>query len=210
MTYRDSTLGDVLLNLPTSFTSSAAKLLLGLHVLLAYPVLLWPARACLSTLLGTMNPKITTLALVVVSTSCAVCIPQVAVVFGLVGSVIGSWQVYIFPGLLLLKWSRAWSKRSHLSSDDIRQPLASPPTDRPVAICGFSQVSPYANDSWVLHDTVAVWSTVQDCFPKVSEDFEHLSRNSTLLFCEGVFLIVTGCFCAVICTIVYIYETWLL
>jgi len=51
--FREATKGDVLLNFPVSAdaVSDAAKGLLGVHIVLAYPVLLWPGRKSIATLL---------------------------------------------------------------------------------------------------------------------------------------------------------------
>jgi amino acid permease len=50
--YRRDTLGDVMLNLPAGGLTSAGKVVLALHLLLAYPVLFFPARRSLMKAAG--------------------------------------------------------------------------------------------------------------------------------------------------------------
>ena len=138
--FRDATRGDVLLNFPVGAdpAADAAKALLGLHIMLAYPVLLTPARWSIATLLrataasASAAPSASASAsaaaapsaavaafarstllqsalLVSSSALLAVVAPQVTVVFGLVGSTVATAQIYILPGLCLLKWAEAWA-----------------------------------------------------------------------------------------------------
>jgi amino acid permease len=50
--YRSATLGDVMLNLPAGGLTAAGKVVLALHLLLAYPVLFFPARRSLMASAG--------------------------------------------------------------------------------------------------------------------------------------------------------------
>ena len=132
--FRSSTAGDVLLNLHDNDASAAiAKILLAIHVALAYPVLLFPARAAItavavrshSTLLAapyasnTMqsaalaittafsSPAVVAAAFTITATLLAVACPQVSVVFGLVGATVATAQIHLFPALCLWAWADA-------------------------------------------------------------------------------------------------------
>jgi amino acid permease len=125
--FRDTTKGDVLVNFPASDAASdTAKALLGIHVLLAYPVLLWPCRKCITALLElavagkrgggaakrvtgllTRYPLAQSAVLVGTSSVLSVAFPQVAVVFGLVGATAATYQIYCYPAALLLRWADA-------------------------------------------------------------------------------------------------------
>lgn len=178
--FRDDTKGDVLLDFPvTDAASDTAKALLAIHVLLAYPVLLWPCRKCFGALVGVLRDQYSSsnsgnnsnilqssdggshadsnsssisspgggrsggcmhrmtsalagsttgqTALLVIGTSVlAVAFPQVAVIFGLVGSTCATYQIYGIPGLLLVKWADAWSGRfkSGVLADGAASPVA--------------------------------------------------------------------------------------
>ena len=152
--FRDATRGDVLLNFPVGADAlaDAAKALLGVHIMLAYPVLLTPARWSIATLLRATAARggstaaaaagsdeqarggaahllaarvvsafatstlLQSALLVSASALLAVLAPQVSVVFGLVGSTVATAQIYILPGLCLLKWAEVWASEAEGSA----------------------------------------------------------------------------------------------
>ena len=137
LAWRDATRGDALLNMaPGEPAADAAKALLALHVLLPYPVLLWPARESLATLLrragmgageggadgasSTAAPRRARAALALAASplaqssllvlgtaGAAIAAPQVALVFGLAGATTATLGIYLLPGALLWRWARA-------------------------------------------------------------------------------------------------------
>jgi len=132
--FRAATAGDVLLNLPAADAAAgAAKVLLALHVALAYPVLIFPARALLegaaaraaaalaargaprrAALAGAFaaSPLPAAAALTAAAAALAVALPQVSVVFGLVGATSATLQIHLLPGLYLLCWADAVEGRA--------------------------------------------------------------------------------------------------
>lgn len=154
LAYRDSVAGDVLTNLPSEGPgrplSAAAQALLAIHVLMAYPVLLYPARLSLHTALCYFFPHVfsrsqsvsdeadgghsntglvgrvrrlgcdpthtvISAVLVALTTAAAVAFPQVSVVFGLVGAIVATYQIYALPGALLWQWSMAFERIQNVS-----------------------------------------------------------------------------------------------
>ena len=129
--YRRNVHGDVLLNMPLGdVATDVAKALLCLHVALAYPVLLFPGRETLRNAAGAylaaresrvgVSPRLAAAlrlcsthtlpvaaALTLVSSLFAVAIPQVAIVFGLLGATVATSQSHALPALLLLRWADA-------------------------------------------------------------------------------------------------------
>lgn len=109
--FADKTKGDILLNfVDRSWQGDSSKLLMALHVVLAYPVVLFPALRALDTefpqscggagktggsklfVEGSRN-----LTFVLLTATLAVFLPNVQVVFGFVGGVLCSCSVFIFP-----------------------------------------------------------------------------------------------------------------
>jgi len=127
--FRTGTDGDAILNLPADAATAVGKALLALHLLAAYPVLLFPARSSLTALAAAgaaraaergappvivralaaaaASPLPAAAALTAVAALCAVALPQVAIVFGAVGATASTFQIHTVPGLLLLRWARA-------------------------------------------------------------------------------------------------------
>ncbi len=164
LAFRDGTKGDVLLNFSvTDPAADVAKALLAIHIVLAYPVLLYPCREAIALLLSLRQGRSSSsgessssdtdallgadykdrskdsspsssgsgisgalwriatsniaqsAVLVLFTSGISILFPQVAVVFGLVGASISTWQIYGIPGLLLLRWSAARSGSLKLS-----------------------------------------------------------------------------------------------
>lgn len=123
-TYKRTTHGDVLLDMPDGAATDAAKALLCAHVVFAFPILVFPARQSLrhaAAALAQRAPPASTArrvwgaaatatlpaaaVLTLIAAVCAVAIPEVAVVFGLLGATIATAQSHFLPGLLLLRWA---------------------------------------------------------------------------------------------------------
>ena len=205
--FRDATRGDVLLNFPVGADAlaDAAKALLGVHIMLAYPVLLTPARWSIATLLrataarggskaaaaggsdeqargGAANllaarvvsafatsTLLQSALLVSASALLAVLAPQVSVVFGLVGSTVATAQIYILPGLCLLKWAEVWASEAEGATvDDADErdglPLLGLTTPASVtsAAAGEAEAAALAgpySDGWLDSDRERVWQS---------------------------------------------------
>jgi hypothetical protein len=137
--FRSSTAGDVLLNLHDRDASAAiAKILLAIHVALAYPVLLFPARAAITAVAvrshamlvaapyasktvqsaalaltsAFSSSAVVAAAFTITATLLAVACPQVSVVFGLVGATVATAQIHLFPALCLWAWADAREGRT--------------------------------------------------------------------------------------------------
>lgn len=83
---------------------------MAMHIVLAFPVCLFPARAAMDFYLRTFykiepcmqNSIIQSFGIIFISAFLAVMIPQVQTVFGLLGSTIAVSQTYMFPAAMLL------------------------------------------------------------------------------------------------------------
>ena len=217
LSFRDATAGDVLTNFPATGTlSNLARSLLGIHVLLAYPLLLWPARRCIQSLLRPSSgassapsspppppsPFAVALGLVLSSTALAVLVPEVSVVFGLVGSIVGSWQALIFPGFLMTKWGEASIGRGGEGGEK-DEPLL--PSGLYAETADLKEVGPY-NDLYSPEKRRAVWQTVG------SKDFDgrlFLTRSGRYYVLFGRGLIAIGFVLMVLGTADYVWATWL-
>eukprot|EP00037_Helgoeca_nana_P017013 m.160568 g.160568 ORF g.160568 m.160568 type:complete len:462 (+) comp23797_c0_seq1:1374-2759(+) len=109
------TKGDILLNfnnatLTAEWKADSSKLLMALHVVLVYPVVLFPLlRALDSELPKTCTSKgsmlgtgARNLLVVLLTATLAIFLPDVQVVFGFVGGVLAAQSVFIFPCAMLL------------------------------------------------------------------------------------------------------------
>jgi len=120
--FTTTTASDVMKNLPNDAATIAGKVLLAIHLLLAFPILFYPAKSTLLMAAGAAEgPSIfgrvcgyaskSAVVVPVVVTGfaslLAVSAPQVSLVFGLLGATVATFQIYTCPGLLLLNWSRA-------------------------------------------------------------------------------------------------------
>jgi sodium-coupled neutral amino acid transporter 7/8 len=119
--FRAGTRGDVLLNLPLGDApAGAAKVLLAIHVVLAFPVLVFPARETLmraaaraagAARAGSLGARVARAAadsplpaaalLTAAAALAAVALPQVAIVFGLVGATCATLQIHALPAAYL-------------------------------------------------------------------------------------------------------------
>jgi amino acid permease len=114
--YGSDTDGDILLNFSTDdLLANIAKGIMALHIALAFPVCLAPSRAALDFMGKTFwgiepcrrNSVLQALSLIALSALLAVLIPEVQIVFGLMGSTISVSQTYLMPAVMLLALSRA-------------------------------------------------------------------------------------------------------
>jgi amino acid permease len=198
--FRDTTKGDVLVNFPASDAASdTAKALLGIHVLLAYPVLLWPCRKCVTALLelfvagkrgGEAVKRVTGLlsryplaqsaVLVGTSSVLSVAFPQVAVVFGLVGATAATYQIYCYPAALLLRWADALEGKAAARARDDGGVGAKGGRDESAALLddegneeeeekGVDQ-GPYGR--WTEADRNRVWASSEELRGKEDEEGE--------------------------------------
>eukprot|EP01116_Phalansterium_solitarium_P020517 TRINITY_DN608_c3_g2_i2.p1 TRINITY_DN608_c3_g2~~TRINITY_DN608_c3_g2_i2.p1 ORF type:complete len:443 (-),score=139.57 TRINITY_DN608_c3_g2_i2:452-1780(-) len=118
--------GDVLKDFPLSdIAADVAKILMGIHVSISYPVCLYPAKRAVLYIMVRMGGKerldwkrslVTSLVVIAITGVVAVLVPQVSVVFGLATTSFGVWVVFIAPGLLVLQEHRP--ARLHLPSGD--------------------------------------------------------------------------------------------
>ncbi|KJE97029.1 hypothetical protein CAOG_07515 [Capsaspora owczarzaki ATCC 30864] len=115
--WTSSVKSDVLTNYDIGDTViDVAKLLMGLHITLAYPVALFPGRKALDLLIvnwtkGRVEPTlrrtmVQNFFIVLVTGLFAVLVPQVDMVFGFVGSTSAVILDYGFPALMLLQRAR--------------------------------------------------------------------------------------------------------
>ena len=225
--FRNSTKGDVLLNFPVGVDalSDAAKGLLGIHVLLAYPILVWPARTSLATLLNAISvgkegasakykyiniiansPLYLSVLIVLVTTSIAIFIPQVVIVFGLIGASIATYEIFIVPALLLLKWADMTCEFDNKSeSNDDKESLIAQSDDD---LSGKFQ--PFG-DQWSDKDMMTAWRMgIQALGDGEKEDSIplYLWNSKAVLKAQGYFLFVVGSLVIVIGTGTYIWSTF--
>eukprot|EP00038_Savillea_parva_P008604 m.178025 g.178025 ORF g.178025 m.178025 type:complete len:473 (+) comp14463_c0_seq1:303-1721(+) len=113
--FGDKTRGDILLNfnnrtLSAEWKSDSSKLLMALHVVLVYPVVLFPLLRALDSELpktctseGSMvGTGIRNLFIVLMTATLAIFLPDVQVVFNFVGGVLAAQSVFIFPCVMML------------------------------------------------------------------------------------------------------------
>lgn len=211
--YRAGTKGDVLLNLGDDGVGAAAQAMLALHILCAFPVMMYPGReslrqgfaaaaaglagrhgalrrAAAGALQALARSPVAAAAVLVLSTACAsVLFPQVAVVFGLMGATVATYECHYLPGVFLLRWAEAmegrgdarwggakvrWGAAAPRSDDAMEQPLLPPP----------------AEDA----------ANGEPCF--------LATENPALLRAQGSALIAVSVLVAVCGTGTYIFSTW--
>lgn len=116
--YGNATQGDVFNNMTSDDVSTAvAKGLMALHIALASPVQLFVyqrSMALYRLARGLQRPTrghmvVQSLVMVGLTTALAIRLPQIAVVFGLVGATLSTTQIYTIPGLMLLAVARGWA-----------------------------------------------------------------------------------------------------
>ena len=143
LAFRTATFGDVLLNLSASDPAAlVAKVLLAIHVALAFPVMIFPAREAIAAAVArwalvladkpppkspvatavravatrftqfAASPPTVAASLTVIATIFAVSCPQVSVVFGLVGATVATFQIHLIPALYLWAWAAAREGRT--------------------------------------------------------------------------------------------------
>lgn len=115
VTFGSETDGNLLLNYaPRDVAATVAKALMALHISLAFPVCLHPAREALDGTLRylwriepcALNTLVQSVACLALATCFAIVIPQVEVVFGLLGATIGVSIGFYFPGLMVLRMGK--------------------------------------------------------------------------------------------------------
>lgn len=107
--------GDILKNfdnttLTAPWKANSSKLLMALHVVLVYPVVLFPLLRALDSELpkkctskGSMvGTGVRNLTVVLLTATLAIFLPNVQVVFGFVGGVLAAQSVFIFPCAMML------------------------------------------------------------------------------------------------------------
>jgi len=273
--FRDSTRGDVLLNFPVGADAfaDAAKALLGLHVVLAYPVLLFPGRESIKTLLLALSassargspqtggaaanassssfssprlarlaaavadsPFMQSAALVLSTCGLAVLCPEVATIFGLVGSTAATVEIFIVPGLLMRRWAQAWALdaaggksadsggggAANDNDDDARggAPLLGETRKGGNDGDGLALYAPYG-DAWSAADRERVWAGAAAAMRRSDAEAagsntgaaaivpSYLSRSPAALFAQSSALLAFGAFVGVASTSMYVWTTWL-
>jgi len=231
--FRDATKGDVLLNFPVGVDalSDAAKGLLGIHVLLAYPILVWPARTSLATLLNAISVEkegagakfinilsksslYLSIIIVVVTTSIAIFIPQVVIVFGLIGASIATYEIFIVPALLLFKWAEMttndddgeeFSDKSDKYDD--KESLIAHSDEN-----GSNQFQPFGGN-WSDKDMNTTWKqgiqALGDDDDKEGGIPLFLWKNKAVLKAQGYFLFIFGTLVIIAGTGTYVWSTFL-
>ena len=283
--FRDATRGDVLLNFPAGADelADAAKALLGVHVVLAYPVLLWPCRQSIATLLRALSasaarraegagsaaaaaaaagkgggddgdgvaaggasswmprvargaallaesPLAQSAALVLSTCGLAVLVPEVATVFGLVGSTAATFQIFVLPGLLLRRWAQAWGieearRRVGAGADAESGNEGGSGDGAPLLGDGAAVLPDAANsyapygDTWGAADRERVWAGAVESLRRSEAEGKldadarvlpaYLSQSSATLYAQSYFLVCFGAFVMVGSTAMYVWTTWL-
>jgi amino acid permease len=224
--FRNATKGDVLLNFPVGIdiVSDAAKGLLGIHVLLAYPILVWPARTSLATLLNALSVNkegktakfinvlsksslYLSVIIVIVTTSIAIFIPQVVIVFGLIGASIATYEIFIVPALLLLKWSAMIKSNNDDDDENDKELLITRDIDEVKK--SASEFQPFG-DVWSDIDRDNVWrKAIEEIDSGKTDDIPlFLWKSKTVLKAQGYFLFAIGTLVIIAGTGTYIWSTF--
>jgi sodium-coupled neutral amino acid transporter 11 len=109
LTFGGNSLGIVLNNYsPTDIYATISKLLVGVSVIGAYPIVMNACKSELLTMLGTTKPTRakqvqTTTSLLAIVTAIALSLQDAGFVISFVGAVMGSNIIYTFPSLLFLR-----------------------------------------------------------------------------------------------------------
>ena len=90
--------------------ADSSKLLMAFHVVLAYPVVLFPALRALDSELplictthGSVSvSRMRNLTIILLTATLAIFLPDVEAVFGFVGGVLASCSVFIFPCAMMI------------------------------------------------------------------------------------------------------------
>ena len=222
--FRTATKGDVLLNLGNNGLGAAAQAVLALHILCAFPVMMFPGResvregarvaavalgaagglrgAAAAALGALAGSPFAAAAVLVLSTACAsVLFPQVAVVFGLIGATVATYECHFVPGLFLLRWADAmeggggeqWAVARELWPADAGEEAAA---ERPLLM----QVARAATDE--TQQPSGGWS---------GDELPHFlaTNRPKLLRAQGWILITLSALVAVVGTGTFVFSTWL-
>ena len=251
ISFRDTTKGDVLINFPiTDAVSDTAKALLAIHVLLAYPLLLWPCRKSLAAvcsvfgqqyinnydmnnfrykygklLLFIANSPLTLASILVLTTSIlSIAFPQVAIVFGLIGSTCATYQIYIIPAWMLYKYAQAYDgtllTNMNTDNNEIIEQLSL------LENRGDSTFSSYpqhentnttveldsTNGTLTNYQRNMVWANIPQLYKDNKNNISlinWLPTKSWILYIHSYCLFIIGTLVILIGTGTYIYTTWI-
>eukprot|EP01087_Luapelamoeba_hula_P013641 TRINITY_DN389_c0_g1_i1.p1 TRINITY_DN389_c0_g1~~TRINITY_DN389_c0_g1_i1.p1 ORF type:complete len:529 (+),score=77.35 TRINITY_DN389_c0_g1_i1:235-1821(+) len=134
--FGDDVEDNILKNFPNKGDNliDSARITMCLHLILAYPVGLFPGRRCLDLLLNrlfkfnadpSLKRKVFQNILIIALTCLLACVlPQITFVFGMVGATGSVALLSLFPGLILWKMAPfSWTPRTVSSSDRASQSL---------------------------------------------------------------------------------------
>ena len=224
--FRLTTKGDVLLNLGSDAASVAAQATLAVHILMAFPVMMFPGREALrsaargwaagmeergggrgaaafalAVLRATAATPFGAASVLVLSTAAAsVLFPQVAVVFGLVGATVATYECHFLPGLMLLQWARALEGRGEGG------------WRRAEALWGAGREGDGAR---LLGDGEGRRGEEEEEEEKQQQQRHNLlprflsTNNPKLMRMQGWGLVVTSLFVMLVGTGAYVYQTWI-
>lgn len=121
VTFCDSDItGDIINDVPSSFTTDLLKLGFVISIAITFPLIIFPCRSCLYTLLFPQRPKVSedmeerpvlpeihfkvlTVLIVLSAVVTGIFVPNVEFVLALNGATVGSLICYIFPAMFFLK-----------------------------------------------------------------------------------------------------------
>ncbi|XP_041364258.1 putative sodium-coupled neutral amino acid transporter 10 [Gigantopelta aegis] len=118
--YREEITGDIITQFPATFTADIMKMCFVFSIVITFPVIIFPCRSSLYTLLFPQKPKthedfqidsripeltfkMITVAIVFVSMVVGILVPNVEFILGMNGATVGTLICYIFPALFFVR-----------------------------------------------------------------------------------------------------------